>query len=142
MNTIEKRMRVYQFTAIFSILLALVGFSYNVWRLETLEQNNSRRTVSFEILIILGELEQLVYATHYDRERAASNPRIGWVEVGLIADLSSLASPLAQRRATVLRQVWQDNWTALPANRESADALIAAIGHVRNEITRLLVTPK
>lgn len=142
MNTIEKRMRVYQFTAIFSILFALIGFSYNVWRLEILEQNNSRRTASFEILIILGELEQLVYATHYDRERATSNPRIGWVEVGLIVDLSSLASPLAQRRATVLRQVWQDNWTALPANRESADAMIAAIENVRHEITRLLVTLK
>lgn len=142
MNNIEKRMRVCQITAIFSILFALVGFSYNVWRLEILEQNNSRRTASFEILIILGELEQLVYATHHDRVRTASNPRIGWVEVGLIVDLSALASPLTQRRATVLRQVWQDNWTTLPANRESADALIAAIESVRHDITRLLVTLK
>ena len=63
-----RRMKVYQATALFSVLFALLGFSYNVWRMEVTEQNSNVRDAAFELLLQLAELEQVVYAAHYDND--------------------------------------------------------------------------
>ena len=43
----KNKLQLYQLTVIFSVLFALVGFSYNVWRMEVSEQNNNIRTACF-----------------------------------------------------------------------------------------------
>ncbi len=47
---------------IYSLLFALLGFSYNVWRMEVTEENANARTACFELLLVRSELEQLVAA--------------------------------------------------------------------------------
>jgi hypothetical protein len=132
------RMKLYQATALFSVLFALVGFSYNVWRLEITEENNNVRAAAFESLLQLAELEQLVYAAHYDQDEEAGNPRVGWVKVGLIKDLSLICSTPIQEAASSLRDTWKDNWQAMPQQRSAADAIVNAIDDSRRALQSAL----
>ena len=125
------RVRWYQATAIFSILFALMGFSYNVWRLEITEQNSNVREASFETLLQLAELEQLVFAAHYDQDPVGGNPRNGWVKVGLIANLSVNCGAEVSKAAEQLHVTWQSNWSAMPGDRAATEELVAAIDATR-----------
>ncbi len=131
-------MKVYQATALFSVMFALVGFSYNVWRMEVTEHNSNVRSASFELLLQLAELEQLVYAAHYDRDPVQGNPRKGWVKVGLIADLSYSCSERVHAQAQLLRKTWDESWERLPGDRAATDATVAAIDATRAAVQREL----
>ena len=132
------RMRWYQATALFSVLFALLGFSYNVWRLELSEQNNVVRAAAFESLLQLAELEQLVYAAHYDSDPIEGNPRRGWVKVGLLVDLGHACDPEVLASAESLREVWGDNWQAMPDERAAADEIVQAIDVSRARVQAVL----
>ncbi|MEP5568565.1 MAG: hypothetical protein ABJN62_12065 [Halioglobus sp.] len=131
-------MKVYQATALFSVLFALMGFSYNVWRMEVTEHNNNVRSAAFEMFLQLAELEQLVFAAHYDSDPVAGNPRVGWVKVGLIGDLGRSCSMEVADAAIALKGVWSDHWETLPQERASANAIVAAIDHTRAEVQVVL----
>ena len=135
---IPKKFYYYQATVIFSVLFALLGFSYNVWRMEVSEENNNIRTACFEMLLELSALEQLIYTAHYDGDTKEGSPRKGWVKVGLIADLSVLASASVQRQAAGLKQVWTEHWSTMVTNKDSIDNIVAAIDSVRSEIKQVL----
>ena len=136
----ERRTRLawYQATAIFSVLFALLGFSYNVWRLEQTEQNSNRREAAFETLLQLAELEQLVYAAYYDQNPEEGNPRKGWVKVGLLVDLGQASSERVYVAAQQLRSTWSANWEAMPRSRNATDAIVEDIDGLRTEIQALL----
>lgn len=136
----ETRLKVYQATALFSVLFALVGFSYNVWRLEVTEHNTNVREASFELLLQLAELEQVVYAAHYDRDLDRGSPRDGWVKVGLINDLSGSCGEAVAVSAAVLKTVWSSNWAQMPEQRVAADAVVEAIDGTRAEVRAVLST--
>jgi len=135
---ILKRLYIYQLTVIFSVLFALVGFSYNVWRMEVSEENNNIRTACFEILLELSSLEQLIYTAHYDSDLKEGSPRKGWVKVGLIADLSVLTTDSVERHAATLKDVWSAHWSTMINNRDSVDQIVRAIDSVRSEIKLVL----
>ncbi|GLP97794.1 hypothetical protein [Paraferrimonas sedimenticola] len=127
---IRSRLASYHATAIISLVFALVGFSYNTWRLEVSERNNTVRTASFEILIQLSEFERVAYAAHYDNDPIEGNPRLGWVKVGVINDLCPLVSEAVSRECLGLKSAWQAHWdrlgqqpAAIEAINQSADAL-------------------
>ena len=42
-SSLETKLRIYYITATFSLLFAVVGFSYNAWRMEVSEKNNNIR---------------------------------------------------------------------------------------------------
>ncbi len=131
----------YQFYfVIFSILLSLVGFSYNVWRLEVTENNNTIRTASFEILLELSALEQLVYYSHYDQNTVEGSPRKGWVKVGLIHDLSPLAGEKVMVKSKKLMEVWSGNWSIINESQSATDQVVSAIEATRDEINITLTT--
>ena len=132
--------RTYLLSLIFSILFAVAGFSYNVWRMEVTEENSNIRTASFEMLLVLAELEQAVYAAHYDQNAVEGNPRKGWVRVGLIVDLSMLTARDVVGSAGDLKQVWSHHWEQLPVSREAADEVVSAIDRVREDIKRVLAS--
>ena len=134
----DNKLYLYQATVIFSVLFSLIGFSYNVWRMEASEQNNNIRTASFEMLINLSDLEQLIYSAHYDQDLEAGNPRKGWVTVGLIVDLSALTNAKVGQESEKLRSVWSDNWAAMVEDKSSVDSMVVAIDAVRLEIKNLL----
>ncbi|NQY03163.1 MAG: hypothetical protein HRT76_07855 [Halieaceae bacterium] len=137
---VERRMKWYQATAIFSVLFALLGFTYNVWRLEVTERNSSRREASFESLLQLAELEQLVFAAHYDQDAVAGNPRVGWVKVGLLVDLSESIDEPAERAALDLKETWSRRWSSMASERESTEAIVRSIDDMRASVKGALAT--
>jgi len=132
------KLHLYQITVVFSVLFALIGFSYNVWRMEISEENNTTRTACFEILINLSSLEQLIYTAHYDGDINEGSPRKGWVTVGLIVDLSALTDEAVSEESLALKKVWSTNWNTMATSRESVDQIVKAIDSVRNQIKDLL----
>jgi hypothetical protein len=134
------KLHLYQVTVIFSVLFALLGFTYNVWRMEVTEENSNIRTASFEVLLTLSSLEQLVYSAHYDGDEQEGNPRKGWVKVGLIEDLSMLTTDSVQAQAADLKTVWTDNWATMMDDRHSADQIVSAIDSTRTELKRVLTS--
>lgn len=138
----NRKLNAYYLVSITGLVLALVGFTYNAWRLEISEDNSNIRTAAFSILTELAELEQVVYALHYDHDPVAGNPRHGWVKVGLVVDLSMLVDAKVSARAEDLRQVWSGRWAALEQDREAVDAVIAAVDATRAELKRTLAELK
>lgn len=137
-SQIIKRLKVYQITSILSILLTLVGFSYNVYRLEQSELNSNIRTSSFEMLKELANLEQIVYAAYYEKDKKLGNPRIGWVKVGIIVDLSIISFRENNMETTQLYEAWNKNWSLIGEKQESVDEIIVSIDNVRKEIRNVL----
>ena len=136
----KNKLQLYQVTVIFSVLFALIGFSYNVWRMEASEHNNTIRTASFEILLELSSLEQLIYSAHYDKDLNEGSPRKGWVKVGLIADLSVLTTTSVEKQTHHLKNVWSQNWNKIIDNQSAVDNIVIAIDSVRSEIKLLLIS--
>ncbi|ABZ77468.1 conserved hypothetical protein [Shewanella halifaxensis HAW-EB4] len=134
----KQTISVFQLTAVFSMLFALVGFSYNVWRMEITEYNSNVRSASFELLLQLSELESIVYAAHYDKDLILGNPRKGWVKVNLIADLSMITEPELSIAAEELKQSWQSNWELLANDEASAQAVVSKIDDTRARVRQLL----
>lgn len=130
----ENKLTIYYITAVFSLIFALVGFSYNAWRLESTEDNNNIRTASFEVLRELAELEQIIYVAYYDKDAIKGNPRIGWVKVGLIVDLSVLINQSVQQKSLALRDSWSSSWEKIADEQDAIKKLSADIDKVRNEI--------
>ncbi len=135
-----RKMRLYQLTVVFSVLFALVGFSYNVWRLEVSEQNNTIRMASFELLKELASLEQLIYIAHYDQDLQEGSPRKGWVRVGIASDLARLTSPEVAASTLTLKQQWTKGWSSIATDRETVNTIVSAIDSARQEIRQLLVS--
>lgn len=136
--TENTNLHMYQIAVIASVLFTLVGFSYNVWRMEVSEENNNIRTACFEMLLELSSLEQLVYAAHYDKDTESGNPREGWVKVGLITDLSALTTPTVKNKATLLNTTWSEHWDSMVHSKQSTDAIVSAIDMVRTVIKQNL----
>jgi len=132
------KFKTYYLTAVFSMIFAVLGFSYNAWRLEVSEDNNNIRTATFEVLTELAKFQQLIYSAHYDQNTVAGNPRNGWVKVGLIVDLSTLIDESVTKSALVLKESWSANWESIPDSRNVTDMLVSDIEKVRFEIKKTL----
>jgi len=131
---LENKLKAYYVTAVLGVVFAVVGFTYNAWRMEVSEDNNNIRTASFEVLKELTELEQVIYAAHYDQDEKEGNPRKGWVKIGLIVDLSSLISQPVVEKAKHLKALWAETWDILPQDRGATNQLVKEIDVVREEI--------
>lgn len=132
------KLNAYYITAVISLIFAIVGFSYNAWRLEISEDNANIRTAAFQVLIELAEFEQILYAAHYDNDTITGNPRKGWVKVGLITDLSVLISPAVEQQAQELKTLWSEHWDSINTDKQTIDLLIKTIDSVRAEIKNTL----
>ena len=139
MQTLQKRLKLYFLTSIFSIVFALIGFSYNVWRLQQSELNDTIRMASFEVLTELAEFEQILYAAYYDKNKSVGNPRKGWVKIGLIVDLSQLISQPVQQKSRLLQGSWKEHWEEITTNEEVVTQLVKELDDVRKEIKDELV---
>ena len=51
--------------ALVSIIIAVSSLSYNTWRNEKTEENRNQRFASFEVLLKLNELQQVIFHSHY-----------------------------------------------------------------------------
>jgi hypothetical protein len=124
--------------SIFSVLFALVGFSYNAWRMEVSEENNNVRTAAFEVLSHLGELEHIILSAHYDNDLIEGNPRKGWVKVGLVVDLSALISSDVADKAVIVKTVWANSWHLMRTEEAVVTELVTKIDDTRMAIKMIL----
>jgi len=125
--------------ALISLFIAISSLSYNTWRNEQTEDNRNQRVAAFEILMKLGELQQLVFHHHYDQDVSnKGNPRTGWTYVLTVRDLSRVLHPPLPAAADRLLDSWDGNWQQMGREQESLDAILAAIEHVRGQTLALL----
>jgi len=134
MTELESKLRIYYITVIFSVIFAVIGFSYNAWRLESSEENNNIRTAAFQVLNELAELEQIIYAAHYDQDKIAGSPRKAWVKVGLIVDLSVLIDSSVEKKTKALHMSWAASWESIASDKSVVDGVIVKIEQVRQQV--------
>jgi hypothetical protein len=135
---LKTKLKNYYFTAIFSVIFAVTGFAYNTWRMEVTEDNSNIRTAAFEVLIVLAEFEQILYAAHYDKNTVEGSPRLGWVKVGLASDLSALVSPKVEKKMENLTLIWSEKWSTIPDNNQIVTDLVDTVTEIRMEIKKVL----
>lgn len=131
---LKSKLKVFYITSVFSMIFAVLGFSYNAWRLELSEDNNNIRTAAFEVLLQLSELEQIIYAAHYDKDAEQGNPRKAWVKIGLINDLSALIGKQVMIDAAELKRLWSESWQVIEASEQATNNMVSAIDEVRKSI--------
>lgn len=125
--------------AIISIFIAVSSLSYNTWRNEKTEYNRNQRLASLEVLLKLGELQELVFYSHYDRDaQGKGNPRTGWALVLTVRDLSQILEAPLPASSAELVATWGDHWDNLGDAQQSADAILAAVEAVRDDTLELL----
>ena len=125
--------------ALISLVVALTSLGYNTWRNELTEANRNQRQSAFEILLKLGELQQVVFHCHYDRDTTdKGNPRTGWAYVLTVNDLSHVLTPPMPELTGRLQTVWGEHWSNLGTEQDSADAILAEIDTVREETLQQL----
>jgi hypothetical protein len=127
------------FVALVSLTIAISSLAYNTWRNEQTEYNRNQRVAAFEILMKLGDLQNVVFHHYYDQdEQDKGNPRTGWTYVLTIQDLSRLLTPQMQVAAKQLGLSWQANWENLKDSHDSNQAVMAEIENTRDTTLALL----
>jgi len=125
--------------ALISLVIAVSSLSYNTWRNEKTEDNRNQRFAAFEILLKLGELQQVVFHHHYDMDVSdKGNPRTGWSYVLTVRDLTRVLNPPLPGTADKLLTTWSENWEGLAENTANVDFIMGSIDEMRSETLQLL----
>lgn len=97
--------------ALISLVIAITSLGYNTWRNEHSEDNRNQRWASFEVLLRLGDLQELIFLNHFDCNTSLrGNARSGWVMVQTINDLTMvLEGPIGGSAANLMEE-WSDNY--------------------------------
>ena len=125
------------FVALLSLVVALTGFAYNTWRNEQSEENRNHRAVAIELLLELGDFQQLVLRRHYDGDNTIS-PRLGWGKVLLIRDLALILPEQANMSAGELLDAWQENVDLIGHDKAATNQLLQAVDLLRDEVITLI----
>lgn len=137
MNRWSKQLKRHS-VALISLAVALSSLSYNTWRNEKTEANRNVRTAGIELLLALGELERVVFFSHYDRDEVRGNPRSGWAYVLTIADLAALTEEPAVESSRALLSAWQDNWAGLGMDDDAEKVISDHIDRQRSDVLAVL----
>lgn len=127
--------------ALISLAVAITSLGYNTWRNEASESNRTQRTVSIEVLLQLGELQEVTWNHHYDQDfEDKGNLRNGWTLVLVIRDISQILGGAVPESATQLHLVWDEQSGQLARSSDAMNAIIGAIEAVRSDTLDLLQT--
>ena len=125
--------------ALISVFIAVSSLGYNTWRNEKSEHNRNLRQASFEVLLQLGELRELVYHLHYDQDTVGEDAaRTGWAKVFTIRDLTQVLEQPMPSTARSLYATWQDHWAGLGSDAASKNAIEGRIDTMRDEVLDML----
>ena len=105
---------------------------------EQTEANRNIRTAGFEVLLKLGELDQIVFFSYYDKDMIRGSPRARWADALTIKDLATLTAEPEVSSSADLLNVWSENWPGLGTNDVSADRISTAIDQLRNDMLAIL----
>jgi hypothetical protein len=125
--------------ALISVFIAVSSLSYNTWRNEKSEYNRNQRLASFEVLIKLGELRELVYHLHYDKDAVGEDAaRTGWAMVFTIRDLTQVLEDPVATAADALHGTWNTHWSSLGDDVTGKNVIEAEIDALR-DITLMML---
>jgi hypothetical protein len=119
--------------ALTSLAIATTSLGYNSWRNEASENNRNQRLVSIELLLLLGDLQQLFMDRHYGKqidEMAVS--RAAWAKVLTIRDISQVSEGSVPEATQALYEVWNSDYDELGSNNAAKNRVVAAIENVRS----------
>lgn len=137
-NSLKEQVR-RNMVALISLVIAITSLSYNSWRNEKSEYNRTQRVVSVEVLMRLGDLQQVVYHHHWDKDfEGGGNLRTGWTMVLVIKDISQVLDGALPVSTQALWQTWDDYSGELDSSRDAEKAIIEAINVVRGDTLALL----
>ena len=131
--TIKEQLR-RNTVALISLVVAVTSLGYNTWRNEHSEFNRNQRQASFEVLLKIGELEELVFHNIYDPGfQNAGNARTGWALVLTIRDLTAVIDAPVPESAAGLHQAWDEHWQGIEdRNHDAEKAVRSAIDSLRS----------
>ncbi len=125
--------------ALISLVIAITSLGYNTWRNEASEYNRNQRLVSIELLLMLGDLQQLTMDRHYGENiDGPALLRAGWAKVLTIRDIAQVAEGGVPDAAETLYETWNSRYAELGEVTEAKDAVIAALEDVRDETHQVL----
>ena len=125
--------------ALISLAVAVTGLAYNTWRNEASEHNRNQRLVSIQLLLMLGDLQQLTLDRHYGKNVDADGLlRAGWTKVLTIRDLSKISAGAVPVSAGRLFEVWSADYDELESNVKAKDRILAALEQVRRDTHEVL----
>lgn len=125
--------------AIISLFTAIIGVSFNVLQTSHIEENATRRDATFESLLALGELQEIVHFAHFRLDGEAGDPIVGWSKVLLVNDLAMLLQPENSEHCRQLKVIWQAHFDSLD-EVESELAVSEGIRLAREEVLTVLQT--
>jgi len=126
--------------ALLSLVVALSSFSYTAWRTERSEANRTTRQGAFQLLVAIGQLQEVVYRAHYDHDVDRGSPRSGWVYVQTINDFSAALSMSVPSCGPTLLDSWREHWEGLGIRDEDAVTIDDALGTCRGAVVDRLRT--
>jgi hypothetical protein len=125
--------------ALISLVIAITSLGYNTWRNEASESNRTQRLVALEVLMKLGDLQQLVWHHHYDQDyEDKGNLRTGWTLVIVTRDISEVVEGPLPQSTIALHATWSNYSDDLDSSEQAKDAIIDAIEFVRSDALQLL----
>lgn len=122
--------------ALISLTVAIIALGYTAWREERTEKNRTLRVAAFEILKDLGDLQGVVNASHYQKDK--KDPIMGWGYIALIGDLSELLPAPIPETTGRLTEVWGNEWNSLDKDPEAVERVSKEIDASRLAIRNLL----
>jgi len=128
--------------AIWSLCVAVLALSVNAFMSQKAERNLNTRQAAFELIMQLGELDNITNQIHYSNVDKDSWRIDGWGNITLIQDLSILLNSRVETKAKELLSVWQVHHSDLgeSENTEALTEIRLAIDNLRLEIKNLLKT--
>ncbi len=124
--------------AIISLFIAITALFYNTWRNEQTEKNRNTRAAAFEVLMELGELQNIINYSHYLHDKKLGNPFLGWGHIALISDLGQLLPNPAPDHVKALTKVWDENWEKIPSDEAATNNITNEIDHSRESVLTIL----
>jgi hypothetical protein len=137
-NTLKTQIRQHS-VALISLVIALSSLGYNTWRNEQTEANRNVRAAGIELLLKLGELDRVIFFSHFEHDTDRGSPRAGWAYVLTIKDLGALTNEPAMSSSTALVSVWDKHWSGLGQDNDSQKIISASIEQLRSDTHKVLV---
>ena len=122
--------------ALISLFVAIFALVYSTSHEERYETNRTIRQAAFEVLKNLGELQVVVNASYFQKEK--SDPMQGWGHIALIHDLSRILPAPVPVTIDHLIEVWNRNWSNLKTDEASVEQISKEIDDSRQAIVALL----
>ncbi len=139
-STIKEQLR-RNTVALISLAIAITSLGYNTWRNEASEHNRNQRLVSIQMLLMLGDLQQLTMDRHFGKNiDGDAILREAWAEVLTIRDLSQVAAGTVPESASALYDVWNADFVKLGKSRAAKDRIIDAVEVVRSDLHEVLLS--